>query len=289
MSDGLLSIGAFAHASLLSVKSLRAYHAAGILVPARVDGRTGYRAYTTAQLIDAAVLRRLRRLDLPLEDVAVILRARDPAVTRAVLARHERTMRDRLAEVAGIVSELQAHTDAPSALTPVFVRREPATHALAVTGRATEANFPRFLAEAYAELDAVMASLGAAPSGPGGALYPSDPDADDTEVLACVPVDEPVVVPAGSGRVRLVELPEVTVAVLTHVGDYDTIEVAYRALGAWVADHAEPLEEPVREWYVVSWDRTDDPATFRTEIAWPCRPDASLPVVPIPFPTEEPS
>jgi DNA-binding transcriptional MerR regulator len=43
VSDGLLPIGLFSRASLLSVKALRAYHEAGILVPARVDPATGYR------------------------------------------------------------------------------------------------------------------------------------------------------------------------------------------------------------------------------------------------------
>lgn len=267
----MLTIGAFARASLLSVKALRAYHAAGILVPARVDPRTGYRAYTVGQLVDAAVLKRLRQLDLPLDDVARVLQARDPDVTRAVLARHERTMRDRLAEVTGIVAELQAHADRPSALTPVFVRVEPARHALAVAGRVTADEFDPFLAAAFAELGAAAGRTGAAVAGPGGALYPADLDADGTDVVAVLPMDAPVR-PSAGGRVELVELPAVTVAVLTHTGGYDTIDDTYRALGAWVADHAEPLELPVREWYVAGPPELDDPAAFRTEIAWPVRP-----------------
>ena len=60
MSDGLLPIGMFSRASSLSIKSLRAYHEAGILVPAQVDSRTGYRNYTVDQLADAAIISRLR-------------------------------------------------------------------------------------------------------------------------------------------------------------------------------------------------------------------------------------
>ncbi|MDQ3053999.1 MAG: hypothetical protein M3R66_09325 [Actinomycetota bacterium] len=36
MPNGLMSIGMFSRSSLLSIKALRAYHAAGILVPARI-------------------------------------------------------------------------------------------------------------------------------------------------------------------------------------------------------------------------------------------------------------
>ena len=73
VSDGLLSIGAFSRASFLSVKMLRAYHEAGILVPARVDPQTGYRSYHSTQLTDAAVIVRLRALDLPLPRVREVV------------------------------------------------------------------------------------------------------------------------------------------------------------------------------------------------------------------------
>jgi hypothetical protein len=36
-----------------------------------------------------------------------------------------------------------------------------------------------------------------------------------------------------------------------------------------VAHNATPAGLPVREIYVVSFDETDDPARFRTEIHWP--------------------
>jgi DNA-binding transcriptional MerR regulator len=48
--DQLLRIGGFARASWLSVKALRAYHEIGLLVPADVDPRTGYRLYSGGQL-----------------------------------------------------------------------------------------------------------------------------------------------------------------------------------------------------------------------------------------------
>ena len=46
VDEPLLPIGMFSRASSLSIKALRAYHDAGILVPARVDPQSGYRSYT---------------------------------------------------------------------------------------------------------------------------------------------------------------------------------------------------------------------------------------------------
>ena len=73
-----MPIGMFSRASSLSIKSLRAHHESGLLVPASIDPQTGYRAYTVDQLADAAVIVRLRALDVPLVEVREVLDARDP-------------------------------------------------------------------------------------------------------------------------------------------------------------------------------------------------------------------
>jgi DNA-binding transcriptional MerR regulator len=52
----LLRIGPFSRASSLSIKALRAYHEAGLLVPAEVDPHTEYRSYSLAQLTDATII-----------------------------------------------------------------------------------------------------------------------------------------------------------------------------------------------------------------------------------------
>jgi DNA-binding transcriptional MerR regulator len=270
VSDGLLSIGAFSRASFLSVKMLRAYHEAGILVPARVDPQSGYRAYHAGQLTDAAVIRRLRSLDLPLQKVREVVEARDPDVTRRILAEHETVMRTRLDEVTRIVAELQDGVERPGLHTPVHVTTQAAAHTLAVRGKVTEDNFAAFLGDAYGQLGALAERLGVTGSGPFGALFPPeilDDQAEDVE--AYLPLAAPVGLPADRGGVRLSELPATTVAVAVHVGGYETMGDTYRQLGVWVAQHATPTDERVREVYEVSYQQTDDTNRFRTEIQWP--------------------
>lgn len=269
MSDGLLHIGAFSRASLLSVKALRAYHESGILVPARVDPHTGYRAYHASQLLDAAVVQRLRALDLPLAAVREVLRARDPEITGKILASHETAMRQRLAEVERIVAELHHGVALPETHTPVHVRTEPHRHSLAVRGVVDMDNFSAFLSEAYDTLVRVANGAAAVTSGPEGALYPPEVASDGPEpVEAFLPIASPVAL-EGAGRVVVSEVPAARVAVLLHSGPYDTIDDSYRALGAWVAHHAESADLPVRELYLVSSTDTDDSERFRTEICWP--------------------
>jgi DNA-binding transcriptional MerR regulator len=278
VSDGLLPIGMFSRASLLSVKALRTYHEAGILVPARVDPATGYRTYHAGQLTDAEVIRRLRALDLPLDQVREVVRARDPEVTRRVLAEHAAAMQDRLDQVTRIVGELQEGIERPGDHTPVHVRDEPGFHTLAVRGEVPESRFAEWLGEAYATLSALCEHAGIAPAGPVGALYPGIIEDEAAEPIeAYVPIGAPAPLPASRGPVVLSEVPAARVAVLVHVGPYETLGDTYRRLGIWVAHHARPSDLPVREIYLVSYEETADTDRFRTEIHWPITPEEEPP------------
>ncbi len=270
----LLSIGLFSRSSSLSIKALRAYHEAGILVPARIDPSSGYRSYDVSQLADAAVIRRLRQLDLPLEQVRVVVQAHDPEVTRRVLAAHHAQMAARLEETERIVAELQAGVEDPRGHTPVHVRPVAGSHMLAVRGEVTAETFSSFLEAAYERLFAVADEVGAEIAGSPGGLYGQEIVDDASEpVEAYLPIHAPVALTArhraGTTPVVLSELAPVSAAVLVHHGSYDSIADSYQVLGAWVARHGLTLDARVRESYLVSFGQTDDVDELRTEIQWP--------------------
>jgi DNA-binding transcriptional MerR regulator len=271
--NGLLPIGMFSRASLLSIKTLRAYHEAGILVPAQVDRFTGYRSYTADQLSDAAIVRRLRALDLPLDKVRQILHGRDPDLTRRVLAGHQVAMQARLAETERIVAELQSGI-APATHTPVHIRDEAAVDTLRITARIGEAELAAWLGSAFERLSGVLDAAGVAPVGYPGTLYDAE-IADELEnAEAFIPVAAPFVVPSADRGVSLGEVPAARVAVLVHAGDYESMADTYRSLGAWVSRHAHNAGERLREWYVVGPGDVDDPALYRTEISWSITDDS---------------
>jgi serine/threonine protein phosphatase PrpC len=69
--DELLSIGDFSDRCGLSAKMLRSYAAAGLLVPAAVDGSSGYRYYSTGQLHRARIIALLRRAGIAVDQIAM--------------------------------------------------------------------------------------------------------------------------------------------------------------------------------------------------------------------------
>lgn len=84
----MLTIGEFAQACGLSVPALRRYDEAGVLVPAEVDGRTGYRRYAPEQIADGTLVRTLRQIGLPLATIAAVRAAADPVAALALIEAH---------------------------------------------------------------------------------------------------------------------------------------------------------------------------------------------------------
>ncbi|MTS92093.1 MerR family transcriptional regulator, partial [Pseudoflavonifractor sp. BIOML-A4] len=66
-------IGAFSQLSKVTVAALRYYDEVGLLKPARVDPDTGYRLYTTAQLVPLQRIVALRQAGLSIEEVSAVL------------------------------------------------------------------------------------------------------------------------------------------------------------------------------------------------------------------------
>jgi DNA-binding transcriptional MerR regulator len=93
----MLMIGHVARLSGLTTKALRHYDAIGLLRPAAVDERTGYRRYTAPQVDLARLIYRLREVELPLDAIRALLPlAGDPGAQRDVLLRHRRRLDARI-------------------------------------------------------------------------------------------------------------------------------------------------------------------------------------------------
>lgn len=90
----LMSISAFARRIGLAPSALRFYDDCRVLLPAHVDGATGYRFYSPAQEPRAALLRGLREAGLALADVVAVLDG-PPEGAREVLERHRAAARER--------------------------------------------------------------------------------------------------------------------------------------------------------------------------------------------------
>lgn len=109
--EQLLGIGAFAILSVLSITTLRHYDEVGILRPARVDDATAYRRYARAQLRDARLVRALRDVDLPIDDIRTLLATPDDAAWRAALVAHRHRLQSRADALTDMLSTLDGYIE----------------------------------------------------------------------------------------------------------------------------------------------------------------------------------
>lgn len=265
MTSGV-SIGEFSRLCHLSAKTLRYYHDIALFVPSAVDDDTGYRRYSTGQVGDALLIRRLRDLDLPLADVREVLAEPPGQARNEILARHLDRMEAQLTRTREVVLSLRRLLGAAPD-TPVTHRWSPASAALCRTDRVARTEVSDWFQGVYPELYGILADRGVDPAGAAGATYSAEFfERDEGEVVAFVPV--PPESPVAGDRQHAM-LPAQRFAVAVHSGPFTDCDITYAQLGSHVAEHDAALTDPIVEVYLIGPDHTTDTDQYRTEICWP--------------------
>jgi DNA-binding transcriptional MerR regulator len=277
MAESLVSIGDFSRMTYLTVKALRFYHEAGILVPRAVDASSGYRSYHVSQVPMAQVIRRLRDLEMPLDDVREVVAAPDVDARNRAISAHLARMEEQLSQTKATVSSLRTLLQAPrNRAEDVTFRTAEEQWVLNVHEEVDFADAGGWAAAAFGELYAAVESLGCTRTGVDGALFYAELfERGRGELMAFVPVDGPVDVQASGSRADLFprvtsfRVPETELAVMVHHGSGADIDQTYGALGSVVAERAIGVAGPIRENFLVTAADTDDESQHRTEVCWP--------------------
>src|SRR5690242_13851230 len=223
----LLTIGEFSRASYLTIKTLRHYHDVGLLEPAQVDSSSGYRYYRADQLATAQTIRRLRELEMPVEQVKGVLQAADAGERNALIADHLGRMEQRLGQATAAVASLRALLREPEGATAVEFRAVPPTPALSISAVVSLDALVSWWTAAFDELIGTLAARGLRPAGNCGALYAQEVfEQAHGEVVVFVPIADQVTV---AGRSRPTTVPAAELAVTIHHGAHDVRSLLRRA------------------------------------------------------------
>jgi effector-binding domain-containing protein len=266
--DSMVPIGRFAKMTGLSVKALRHYDATGVLRPAWVDVASGYRYYRLSQANHAEAIRVLRSLDMPLEEIRIVLNG-DINVAKKQLRLHRERLEGRLAEHRRRLEFLQRLLERDGVVPyEVRLKQLPDQQVAAVRTRTGLAGIGEAIGGGIRRVLGHLGAAGVTPAGPPLVVYHDEIDEHtDGEVEICVPVLGSLT--SGNG-VHHAVLPGGLVASTTHRGPYDEIRPAYHTLAGWVQEHGHELAGPPREIYLD--DPTAVPAEeLRTEVNWPIR------------------
>jgi DNA-binding transcriptional MerR regulator/effector-binding domain-containing protein len=263
-----LAIGDFSRATHLSVRMLRHYHELGLLEPVDVDVDSRYRRYAPEQIVTAQVIRRFRDLDMPLEDIQIVLRAPDVETRNRVIANHLARVESNLARTQDTVASLRSLLDRPQdSSVPIDHRYVAAAPAAFITDIVETAEVVAWYRGAMGEVAATLSAQDIKPAGPLGGVYDTELFTEGrgrvTIFLPCDPLPQPV------GRVSTTIIPPAELAMTVHLGSNTEVDRTYGALAAYVTKHALAVEGPIREYYVVGPSDTQDESLWQTEIGWP--------------------
>lgn len=267
--ENLIPIGRFSRVCRLSIKALRNYADDGILAPEWVDPSSGYRYYTYAQVTQAEVIRLLRSLEMPLDEICEVLEAPDPEKVTEVLDRHRARLEGRLdhySRMLGFLHHLIDEGGSPMQY-DVTVKEIPAQHVAVLHSRIGPTDAGPVVSAGLGTLAQAVAQAGHEFAGPPYLVMKEMPDPETGgAIILGVPVAKPF---PGSGEIAGEEIPELLVASTVHKGPYDECGPAYKAVEQWIQSHGHVNVGPPREVYLTDPQTTPDEADYLTEIQFP--------------------
>jgi DNA-binding transcriptional MerR regulator len=265
----LLSIGAFARRSRLSLKALRLYDELGLLTPARVDPETGYRSYEAGQVGRARLIGLLRRLDMPLVRIGQVLELEGPDAAREVAAFWAEAEAS-AAVKRRLVAYLERHlTGRGEPMYDVATRDVPGQDVISITRSLTVKDLQRFIIDGTRDLYGQIERARARPGAASFVIYHGEVNDDsDGPVEVCVPFSGAV--PAqGEATVRMEPAHREAYTTITMAQcEFPGILDAYAAVERWIETNGAQASGPPREVYFRD-DPEPEPDQPFCDIAYP--------------------
>lgn len=262
----MFGIGQFAQIAKVSVRTLRHYDNVGLLPPAAVDERSGYRSYAAAQLpalnrilvlkdlgCTLAEITQLVEEDVSPEDLLGMLRLRQTEAERA--ADDERRRLRRVAARIDLLTGEPEMNDIDAAI--VVKALDPVR--VAIAGEPAEGfddDFFPIFGRLYPALFAELDRCAVPPTGVTYGLYDHREDGR-IDVIAGVVVEPDAELESSVVTIR--DLPSAErAATLVHRGSMETIVSSYALLDRWIEQAGEQIVGLSREVYLDCPENPDD-------------------------------
>lgn len=267
----LIPIGQFSQMTRLSPKALRLYDEKGLLPPARVDPASGYRYYDPSQASRAEVVRILRSVEMPLDEIKAVFDADDHELAHKQLVAHRERLIERLAADERMLEYLESLIQRKEGIMPYTVQIEDVAPQL-VAGtriRTTLRKIGDDIGFGFGRLVPALGGAGIEPVGPPLTVYHDVIDEETHgDIEMCIPINQTL---ARDSEVYSRELEGGAVATTTHRGRYQEIGPAYHTLTGWISEHGHEIAGPPREIYLND-PQTVQPEDLLTRVEFPIHP-----------------
>ncbi|MBA2677365.1 MAG: MerR family transcriptional regulator [Ktedonobacteraceae bacterium] len=270
----MFKIGDFSRLSMVSVKALRYYDERRLLRPARVDEETGYRYYSTDQLMRLNRILALKDMGLSLEQIALLLdQEPTPDQIRGMLRLKQIELHQQLIEGQARLTRIEAWLQAfeqevtMPAYDVILKKVEPIRVAQTRGTAPSMEQIGLTLDSLFDQTLNYIGQHGATITGPAITVYyDSEFREHDINVGACMPFTGSL---NDGEQVKVVELPAIeTVASVVHHGSFSTLNQAYGAILKWIEANGYRINGFTRE-LNLEYERGGDQSKFVTEVQFP--------------------
>jgi DNA-binding transcriptional MerR regulator len=242
----MYKISDFSKITSISAKALRYYDEEQILTPSRRDGETSYRYYSEEDFKKAQLIVLLRSLEFSISEIKdVMANCTDPADLPCYLEEKKLMIESRIRKEKELIKKLNLYikpTDREeiSMNYQIEVKEIAPVSVASIRYKGKYSDVGKYIGTLY------KAVKGDAAGAPIQLYHDAEYMEEGADLELCVPTKKAVSHP----DVTVKKLPAVRALCTTHVGSYEKLNLAYKALVDYANEHRLNCATPSREIYV---------------------------------------
>lgn len=242
----MYKISVFSKITSLSVKALRYYDEEQMLEPSYRDKETAYRYYSEEDFQKAQLIVLLRSLEFSISEIKdVLANCKDPSDLPCYLNEKKNMIEGRILKEKELVKKLNLYikpTDREEISMNYQIEEKEIAPVIvaAIRYKGKYSDVGKYIGTLY------KAVKGDAAGAPIQCYYDTEYLEDGADMELCLPTKKMIHHPEVTAK----KLPAVKAVYTTHVGSYDKLNMAYKALADYANEHHLSFITPSREIYV---------------------------------------
>ncbi|GAA0182841.1 MerR family transcriptional regulator [Clostridium sediminicola] len=241
----MYKIGEFSKITNLTVKTLRYYDEQGMLNPSYRNKENGYRFYDEKDFKKAQLILLLRSLEFSIAEIKdVFSNYENPSDLSYFLEEKKKIIRDKIREEKALLEKIDFFIK-PNGMEEGYmdykigVKTIESETVASIRYKGKYSDVGKYISKIY------KAIKGKSEGYPFNCYHDGE-YRDEADIEVCVPTNKSINHP----DITVKELPQIKALWTTHIGAYESLNVAYKAIFDYAQEHNIKCAIPTREIYV---------------------------------------
>jgi len=262
----MYKIGEFSKITKLTVKTLRYYDEENILTPSYRNEENGYRFYEEKDFKKAELISLLRNLNFSIAEIKeVISNCEDFSDLSYFLEEKKKVIENKIEEEKLLLKKLNLyinlnHMEGECMNYKIEVKDIKAVTVASMRYKGKYSDVGKYIGKIYSAIK------GKADGAPFNCYYDGE-YMEEADIEVCVPTSKMISHP----EIAIRQLPQIKALCTTHIGPYENLNMAYKALFDYAEEHNIKCTIPAREMYLKGPGMIfkGNPNKYETEIIIP--------------------